>query len=688
MPLLCFFFLFLTLLLTQSAASAQVTTRKDTVGELLNEWFREGTAAGLSGVTYENRDGQHSALEAGVYPQLTLFAHSAATGPDKGPSSQLRAAPTVGNCSMAAPAEMGGSLPRFYLMDPKGAQFLMAQYLANQLFLYPEHQDHDAGGNGVGGYGDLYPANTPCCLITQGSSGSDQPFLRAVLATMAAFPRETQRVLIQRRLLMPTVQAILRQNNRLVSKPEDILSGRAHPVVFDASMLDEERMVRAAHAMTPERIPPLAQAIVVQESIAENGVDFFEASPPPVSAVADARVSIARVLRSITQDHAMLLDLSKCADLLGRPLGVKIVVLQGDPAGVKIDRTGATPYARLRVRWQPPRPGARGVLCHRVDIGIFVTNGVSVSAPAILSFAMLPNERRFYHEDGRVAEIDYQAANPDLGLPTAETDLRWLKVMRAATQEASGLGGRLMARLLGEEARRSLRALLPEWEDRLAALPSLEASNAESDKKKAALLRSKLEIDFSAILNQAWPSLNGKTLRVALHEAFEQIANVPDLYLSFRAELDALAAKSSQASAKADVAQEVQRLIDLGILIATADGTLSTVTASDRLSTADRHYLRGLNLTVMSQALFPEALQRSPRPAYVPPRLSTPKPWRDVFRYEPTTGRLLGWLRHQAGRVHAFDARGRLLPEGPDRPELAVPVRYEINSQGLLQWKP
>jgi hypothetical protein len=301
---------------------------------------------------------------------------------------------------------------------------------------------------------------------------------------------------------------------------------------------------------------------------------------------------------------------------------------------------------------------------------------------------MLPNERRFYHEDGRVAEIDYQAANPDLGLPAADTDLRWLKVLRAATQEASSLGGRLMARLLGEDARRSLRALLPDWEDRLAALPSLEASKTESDPKKAALLRTKLETDVAATLNQAWPSLGGKTLRVAFHEAFDQIANVPDLYLSFRAELDALAAKSSQASAKADVAHEVQRLIDLGILIAAADGSLRTVSASDRLSAADRHYLRGLNLTVMSQALFPEALLRSPRPAYVPPRLSTPKPWRDVFRYDSTTGRLLGWLRHQAGRVHAFDARGRLLPEGPERPDLATPVRYEASAQGLLQWKP
>lgn len=668
-------------------AQAQVTTRTDSVGRLLNEWYAEGTAAGLAAMTYENRDGLHSMLESGLYPQLRIFQHTPSSGPDKGPASQLRAWPTVGNCSMAAAPEMGGSLPRFYLMDPKGAQFLMAQYLANQLFIYPEHQDHDAGGNGVGGYGDLFPANTPCCLITQGSSGSDQPFLRAVLAVIAAFPRETQRVLLERRMLMPTVQAILRQNSRAVQRPEDYFTGAAHPVVFDASMLDEERMVRAAQAMTPDLIPPLAQALVVEESAAQNGVHFLEATPAPTATLADARVFISRIFRGVFEEHSLFLDLSQSADLMGRPLNVKIVVLQGDPAWVKIDRTGATPFARLRVRWQPPRPGARGVLCHRVDIGIFVSNGVSLSAPALLSFMMLPNERRFFDAQGRLMEIDYQTHNPDLGLPASDRDARWLKVMRTAVQEGSSLGGRLMARLLGEEARRSLRALLPPLEDRFLALQSLEASSSQEDQKRARSQRASFETDLAAALAQPLPGHGGKTARLALREAFDQVADLPDLYLSFRREMDAMAARSPKASVTSDITRAIKRLTDLGILIQTADGGLTSTSALDRLTEADRHYLRGLNLTVLSQALFPEALERSPLPAYVSPRLTTPKPWRDVFRHEEATGRLLGWVRYQAGRVAYFDAQGRHLPEGPDHPEKAQPVRYKISTQGLLEWE-
>ena len=177
----------MTALLVTGSTQAQVTKRDDATGKLLNEWYNDGTAAGLAAITYENRDGQHSALNTGLYPQLQVFEHNTSlSGPDKGPAARLRLGPTLGNCSMAAPAVSGGSLPRFFMMDPgRGGQFLMMQYLANNLFIYPEHQDYDIGANGVGGYGDMYPTNTPAVLISQGSSGSDQLFLQAVLSTLA-----------------------------------------------------------------------------------------------------------------------------------------------------------------------------------------------------------------------------------------------------------------------------------------------------------------------------------------------------------------------------------------------------------------------------------------------------------------------------------------------------------------------
>ena len=372
------------LLMAATAVSGQVTTRDDPVGRLLNEWYRDGTAAGLAALTYENRDGQHSPLNGALYPQLQVFTHSAATGPDKGPAGRLRLGPVVGNCSMAAPAVSGGSLPRFYMMDPAGGKFLLLQYLANNLFVYPEHQDHDPGANGIGGYGDLFPGNTPALIISQGSSGSDQPFLKAVLSTIAAFPRETQRVLLERRFLMPTVQAILRQSSRAVKRPEDYLTGAAHPVVFDVGLLDEEKMVRQAQAMTPDRIPPLALAEVLEESEPEPGRHVFEVPKPHPHKLADARVSVCRVFRGALEEYGMVIDFSKSTDLMQRPLKMSVELLQGDPSRVRIDHSISGMTARLRVRWPPPTATSTGLRSHRVDIGVFASNGVSLSAPAII----------------------------------------------------------------------------------------------------------------------------------------------------------------------------------------------------------------------------------------------------------------------------------------------------------------
>lgn len=669
----------------QTAALAQITKRDDMVGKLLNEWYRDGTAAGLAAITYENRDGQHSPLNTALYPQLQIFEHSSTTGPDKGPAAKLRLGPVLGNCSMAAPAVSGGSLPRIYMMDPKGCEFIMMQYLANNLFVYPEHQDHDIGANGIGGYGDLFPANTPCCLISQGSSGSDQPFIQALVATTAAFPRETQRVLIQKRLLAPTLQAILRQCSRVVGSPADYYTGAAHPVVFDSSVLNEEKMVRMAQAMTPDQIPPLVQVEVLEETVPEPVKQVFEVPQPKSHKLADARVFISRVFRGSMDEYGMLLDLSKSADIMGRPLKLRFQVLQGDARLVRVDHSGAGPIARLRVRWQPPIIGRSGIRSHRVDIGIFAANGSTVSTPAIISFYMLPNEHRFYNAQGRLAEVSYQARNPDLGLPVTDEDVRWIHGLGAAVLKGDDLAARLMQKTIKPEQRSVIEAFWQPLNQRLRDILQMEAK--PESKERAASLTTELGKDVAKVLRATFPKAGDETVKGLLVRAFDQLADDPDLMLRFTQEVRARAKVSPKVTALADVDQEVRRLLDLGILIEQADGTLTMQSVPDQMTTAPRAYLREMNLTVLSQALFPQSLERTVAPAWVDLRLTTPKPWRDVMRYDRQTGKLLGWVRHQAGRTHYFNAEGRHLPEGPDHPEKAMPVSYDRNGQGVIEWR-
>src|SRR5262249_3898363 len=173
----------------------------------------------------------------------------------------------VGNSSTAL---VGGpywrSQPRLAYAVERNVQVLYNQYASNHLYFYPEHRDHDPGHTAkVAGSGDVHPANTLCVITSQGSSGSDQVFLRAVVCALAAFRPQTKELLVRTGTLMPTVQVIFRSSNRNLKKPEDYLTGRAHPTVFEGANVDAEKMVKAAHALKPDEVPAMVQLRVVRE---------------------------------------------------------------------------------------------------------------------------------------------------------------------------------------------------------------------------------------------------------------------------------------------------------------------------------------------------------------------------------------------------------------------------------------
>jgi uncharacterized membrane protein len=671
---------FLTLGLAGVAAQP-VTTRTDKVAGLLNDWFAKGTAAGLQAITYENRDGQHSPLNTAQYPQLQVYKGAEN---EKGAATQLRTQPTLGNCSMASAATQMGCLPRIYMMDPGGNRFLAQQYLSNNLFIYPEHEDYDIGANGVGGYGDLLPLNTPCLLISQGSSYTDQPFLQALLSTTAAFPPDTQKLLIEKRLLMPTLQSIFRRSNKTVQTSEDYFTGKAHPPVFDGAQIDEEKMVLTAHDMTPAKIPPVVLLRVVEESKIEPGKNFFELPGTHPWQLSDTPVSIARILRGNEAEHTMVIGFDKTVNLVKAPLQMRVAVLQGDPRFVHIESKPGGDVMRLRIRWEPPMTTATGIRSHRIDIGIFADNGSSVSTPAIISFYMLPNEMHFYDEKGRVSEIHYQTHNPDLGLPVTNTDPRWVKILLAFSLKDTNLRSRLLEQILTPAERSGLQ------QQYLALKPQLDAFSAvENDAKRkdeAARLRTKLDEAISTTLKKQVAEKADLTVRATIDKVLNAIASFHPFYLGSQRELDALAAASPKSTAVADVRAELHRLILQGVLVEQASGQIDTMSPPEKLSLGERYMIRGLNITLLSQVLFPDVLERSTAPAYVSSRLTTPKQWRDVYRYDPTSGALLGWIRYADSRIANFDAEGRLLPDGPQGK--AIPVIYLKNDKDLLTWRP
>jgi hypothetical protein len=679
---------------TLQFAADPITTRSDEVGRLLNDWAAKGTAAGLSALTYENRDDGHSMLPLAVWPGLKNQAFTEEdrkAGRHKGPANVLHPSPTFGNCSMAAPADRGGSLARFYFMDPAGATFLARQYLSNQLFIYPEHQDHDPGANNVGGWGDLFPQNTPAILISQGSSGSDQPFLQALLSTTAAFPPDVQRTLIDRRLLIPTLQQLLRRSSKSVTSDADYFTGKAHPVVFDAANLDELKMVLAANRLTQGAIPPVTLISLQKETAFELGTHFFEPEKPHPWKLATTPVSIARLFRGNQAQYECTISTQASGDLLGRPLTLRAVVLQGDPSLVSIKTDPASNLFHLAIRWHPPEKTSApppSIRSHRVDIGFFADNGVAVSTPAIFSLYMLPNERRFYDAQGRVTEIAYLASNPELGLPPTLSDPRWIDVIQTAVLPSDTLAGTLMERALEAPE----RAWLHVTHSRLSTLQKrlTERENASDPKAKpdAARQRQLLSDTLKENLATPLPGSRKLTARDTLETAFQSIARFTDLYPSFQSEIDTLASQSPHSEAPAALKAEVEKLVDWGILIRQPDNRLKPLhDKTDRLP-AESAYLQALNLTILSHTLYPKALTRQPGPAWADPRLTTRKAWRDVFQYDTTTGELLGWTRHLARQTARFDAKGRLLPKPDAADSPPTPVTYFPDPATGLRFEP
>jgi hypothetical protein len=316
----------------------------------------------------------------------------------------------LGNSSTAiAAGPLWRSQPRLALTraDGTGPWRLFETYASNHVYVYPSHRDYTAKR------GDLLPANTPYLIVSRGSSGSDRPFLEAVAMILAAFRPETKARLIEEGLLAPTVQFVFRRSQRSVLSREDYFSGLAHPSVFAPHEIGLARMVSLANAIAPDAIPPMVRIRVLEEDMPRHGVDYFGQGLS--EQFFDTPSAIGRVWRGKEYTRTMLVSAKDTADPNDRPLAFHWRLLHGDPDRVRITPLGDGTRARIEIDWHEPRPVAEGspITSSRVDIGVFASNGVHDSAPAMISMAFPDHETRIYEPgpDGamRIAAIDHAA---------------------------------------------------------------------------------------------------------------------------------------------------------------------------------------------------------------------------------------------------------------------------------------
>lgn len=386
-----------------------------------------GKAAGNVGDLYDNRDDGHSQLSRRTNrTQMSHVVYSPearTAGLHYGLNTQLLFdAIVIGNSSTALTGAFWRSQPRAALTSPDGAAQLAQLYDANHIYVFPEHLDHDprtpteeeAAKGAKPGHGDLFPANTPYLLISQGSSGSDRPILEALRAILAAFPPDVKQALKERNLVAPTVQQIFRRSQSGILTDEDYLSPRAHPVVFDGARIDLARAIDLANELRADEIPPVARIRVDSE-------ESEGALPGPIGGedigeerLFDTPSAAARVWRGAGYTRRYILDASATKDPNGRPLRFHWLVTQGRAKNATVrplDEAGAR--AEVTLVWDTPAPEALRpeISSPRVDIAVIADNGAALSAPAFFSMLYPAHQERVYEGDEapRLTKIDHTA---------------------------------------------------------------------------------------------------------------------------------------------------------------------------------------------------------------------------------------------------------------------------------------
>lgn len=657
-----------------------VTTMKGEAADLVRQWWQEGTAAGNGGDFYDNRDRGHRMPNLKLFPQVQSVAYSTneiLARFDYASARMIRTNVTIGNSSTSAFIEDGGSNTRSLYVRAGGVPFLHEQYRRNNLYAYPEHNDHDPGHNGNPGYGDVFPLNTPYLYTSQGSSGSEIGFLEAAFLTLASFRPEVKERLIQRGLLMPTVQMLMRRAYNKQLDPSEYLTGRAHPSVFESAAIDVVSMVRGAHGIELDTIPPMVQLRVVSEDEPRSKIDYFDYANTEKSC--DTPSAIGRLFRGVQQTRRMIVSAESSYDLNLRPLTFRWSILQGDTNRITIkplNERGSR--VEITVAWQERRPidSTADIESNRVDIGCFAHNSFYYSAPGFVCWFFMDSEARTYEPDGRILDIGY-----NLGTPRIEI-IDWKKFFDIC-REGSPRSEFLRSRL-GDENWEALTGPAQDYE-RLAeenkaasevegrfsrALGLLEKETPKNEGEKQALQLARADRD------------NARARRVEAARALEKNleparAILEPLIRSWQTNVsftftDRRDLERVYKAADRNVREEFERgkeLLQAYGLMKKSSGFDFTFTPArekagpldERLTVFEKNLVERLNSAAISLLVLQGAAKSSFKVNYVDRALTAAKDWRDVYRYN-SAGELLGWTRYAPGGTPAeFNAAGMVI---------------------------
>jgi hypothetical protein len=358
--------------------------------KFVRERWAKGEAAGHLEDFYNNRDGGHANYPVGNHSrQLRVLAGGHATLLSPWPTRNV-----VGNASVFYQGPNAANMDRFFSFTNAEFDAKVRVYEANHVFWYPAHVD-------IFGSGDLFHYNALYSNTTVGSSGSEIGEVARTLVVWSALRPDVKMRLVEQGLLAPITQMLLRRNR--VGSDADYLTGAAHasgmfPIAAQVSEAKYLELAQAANAITVADIPALARLRVVRE-------DFSAADREQL---ATNVWGVHRIWRREDHPREVVLSAEDSYDLNGRPLEFRWVVLRGqkyvkleplDAAGRSVRVVMTWPH---RFQFEPVQPGGETNWTNRIDVGLFASNGVRWSPPAMFTVFALDSELRFYDLTNRL----------------------------------------------------------------------------------------------------------------------------------------------------------------------------------------------------------------------------------------------------------------------------------------------
>lgn len=322
-----------------------------------------------TGELYMNRDSGHSRFKLSEFPGLTevkFDSEGRRRKLDQDIPNICFPYPTFGNSSMAfTKGDYWRSIPRALMTTEAYRLKVMEKlYLSNQFWVFPSNADTPP----IGKHGDVFPSIAPYWLTTAGRSWSDLPYLKAALKASAALRPEVKREIVRRRLLVPTLQTLMRKSLKTVKSEADYLSPAAHPTAMPPDGLDVARLVESAKKLTIAEIPPLA---VVSAELEAPSAPVVWPELTYQTAFAMAYVLRSDDVKRVFTIRALGAREYEFVQTHGENVEVKIERIKPNEARVTIDRTNLSPT-------------------NRVDIAVFGRNpGTSWGAPSYISISRM-----------------------------------------------------------------------------------------------------------------------------------------------------------------------------------------------------------------------------------------------------------------------------------------------------------